>query len=50
MKFKIERLTQITSAKEFLTNTLEEAFEAARSDDSSDWRIADDAVEYEIVG
>jgi hypothetical protein len=50
MKFKIEKLAHITSAKEFLANTFEEALEAAKSDDSSDWRIVDDSVEYEIVG
>lgn len=49
MKFKIEKLTTITSAKEFLANTFEEALEAANSDQSSDWRIIDDSVEYEIV-
>jgi hypothetical protein len=49
MKFKIEKLTYITYAKEFLANTFEEAHEAAKSDDSSDWRILDDPVEYEVV-
>ena len=50
MKFKIEKMTYITYAKEFLANTIEEALEAAKSDDSTDWRIVDDPVEYEIVG
>jgi hypothetical protein len=49
MKFKIEKFTQITYAKEFLANTFEEALEAAKSDESSDWRIVDDPVEYEVV-
>lgn len=49
MKFKIEKLTTITSAKVFLANTFEEALEAAKSDQSSDWQIIDDPVEYEIV-
>jgi hypothetical protein len=49
MKFKIEKLTYITYAKEFLANTFEEALEAAKSDHSSDWRIIDDPVEYEVV-
>jgi hypothetical protein len=49
MKFKIEKLTYITYAKEFSANTFEEALEAAKSDDSSDWRILDDPVEYEVV-
>jgi hypothetical protein len=49
MKFKIEKLTYITYAKEFLANTFEEAREAAKSDDSSDWRLVDDEVEYEVV-
>jgi len=48
-KFKIEKLTYIKSAKEFIANTFEEALEAAKSDDSSDWRVIDDPVEYEIV-
>ena len=50
MKFKIEKFTHIASAKEFSAKTFEEALEAAKSDDSSDWRIVDDPVEYEIVG
>jgi hypothetical protein len=49
MKFKIEKLTYITYAKEFLANTFEEAHEAAKSDDSSTWRLVDDEVEYEVV-
>ena len=50
MKFKIEKFTHITSVKEFSANTFEEALESAKSDNSSDWRIVDDPVEYEIVG
>ena len=38
-----------TSCIEFLANTFEEALEAAKSDHSSDWRILDDPVEYEVV-
>jgi hypothetical protein len=49
MKFKIQKLTYRTYSKEFLANTFEEAREAAKSDDSSDWRILDDPVEYEVV-
>jgi hypothetical protein len=49
MKFKIEKLTYITYAKEFLANTFEEAHEAAKSDASSTWRLVDDEVEYEVV-
>jgi hypothetical protein len=49
MKFKIEKMTYITYAKEFLANTIEEALEAAKSDSSSTWRFVDDEVEYEVV-
>jgi DNA replication protein DnaD len=49
MKFRIEKLTYVTRAKEIQANTLEEALELAKSDNTSDWQYIDDYDEYEVI-